>query len=84
MFFRNDRSKEQNISLMLVAIMTFFMLFNVLAFINNVMELIGAYSASFIETLLVEISALLVNLWGACTILVYIAFSSKYRKVGVP
>lgn len=41
---------------MLVAITTEFLLFNLLAFANNVLELTGAYGHSQLETVLVEVS----------------------------
>ncbi|KAJ1356899.1 hypothetical protein KIN20_014862 [Parelaphostrongylus tenuis] len=66
---------------MLVAITTEFLLFNLLAFANNVLELTGAYGHSQLETLLVEVSALLVNINGASTIVIYLVFGSKYRSI---
>ncbi|KHJ82919.1 hypothetical protein OESDEN_17386 [Oesophagostomum dentatum] len=68
---------------MLVAITTEFLLFNLLAFANNVLELTGAYGHSQLETLLVEVSALLVNINGASTIVIYLIFGSKYRTLFV-
>ncbi|KJH52199.1 hypothetical protein DICVIV_01664 [Dictyocaulus viviparus] len=47
--------KENGVTVMLIAITTEFLLFNLLAFANNVLELTGAYGHSQIETLLVEI-----------------------------
>ncbi|KAE9415337.1 hypothetical protein Angca_008669 [Angiostrongylus cantonensis] len=76
----NDR-KENGVTVMLVAITTEFLLFNLLAFANNVLELTGAYGHSQLETLLVEVSALLVNINGASTIVIYLIFGSKYRAI---
>ncbi|PIO62169.1 hypothetical protein TELCIR_16285, partial [Teladorsagia circumcincta] len=76
----NDR-KENGVTVMLVAITTEFLLFNLLAFANNVLELTGAYGHTQLETLLVEVSALLVNINGASTIVIYLIFGSKYRAI---
>ncbi|CAI4224666.1 unnamed protein product [Auanema sp. JU1783] len=76
----NDR-KENGVTVMLVAITTEFLAFNLLAFANNILELTGAFGQSALETLLVEVSALLVNINGASTIIIYMIFSSKYRNV---
>ncbi|VDM62208.1 unnamed protein product, partial [Angiostrongylus costaricensis] len=73
--------KENGVTVMLVAITTEFLLFNLLAFANNVLELTGAYGHSQLETLLVEVSALLVNINGASTIVIYLIFGSKYRAI---
>uniref|UniRef100_A0A0M3IS66 G-protein coupled receptors family 1 profile domain-containing protein n=1 Tax=Ascaris lumbricoides TaxID=6252 RepID=A0A0M3IS66_ASCLU len=67
---------------MLVAIVTEFLLFNFLAFANNVLELIfESFANSKYFQLLVEVSTLLVNLNGATTIIIYLIFGSKYRNV---
>uniref|UniRef100_A0AC35F684 G-protein coupled receptors family 1 profile domain-containing protein n=1 Tax=Panagrolaimus sp. PS1159 TaxID=55785 RepID=A0AC35F684_9BILA len=58
---------------------TGFLLFNLLAFFNNILELAGEHSDSF--TILIELSTLLVNLNGATTIIIYLTFGSKYRTV---
>ncbi|RCN36347.1 hypothetical protein ANCCAN_17781 [Ancylostoma caninum] len=87
----NER-KENGVTVMLMAITTEFLLFNLLAFANNVLELTGAYGHSQLETLLVEVSTLLVNINGASTIVIYLIFGSKYRalfiellqKAGIP
>ncbi|KAK6039567.1 hypothetical protein COOONC_22928 [Cooperia oncophora] len=76
----NDR-KENGVTVMLVAITSEFLLFNLLAFANNVLELTGAYGHTQLETLLVEVSALLVNINGASTIVIYLIFGSKYRAI---
>lgn len=73
--------KENGVTVMLVAITTEFLLFNLLAFANNVLELTGAYGHSQLETVLVEVSALLVNVNGASTIVIYLIFGSKYRAI---
>ncbi|CAJ0591539.1 unnamed protein product [Cylicocyclus nassatus] len=75
--------KENGVTVMLVAITTEFLLFNLLAFANNVLELTGAYGHSQLETLLVEVAALLVNINGASTIIIYLIFGSKYRALFV-
>ncbi|VDL75908.1 unnamed protein product [Nippostrongylus brasiliensis] len=79
----NTDRKENGVTVMLVAITTEFLLFNLLAFANNVLELTGAYGHSQLETLLVEVSALLVNINGASTIVIYLIFGSKYRTIFV-
>ncbi|KAE9549207.1 hypothetical protein FO519_007587 [Halicephalobus sp. NKZ332] len=71
--------KEHGITVMLVAMVTGFLLFNMLAFFNNILELTGEYSESY--TFLIELSTLLVNLNGATTIIIYLAFGTKYRNV---
>nr|CDJ89286.1 Hypothetical protein CBG02594 [Haemonchus contortus] len=76
----NDR-KENGVTVMLVAITSEFLLFNLLAFANNILELTGAYGHTQLETLLVEVSALLVNFNGASTIVIYLIFGSKYRTI---
>ncbi|KAK5981167.1 FMRFamide receptor [Trichostrongylus colubriformis] len=76
----NDR-KENGVTVMLVAITTEFLLFNLLAFANNILELTGAYAHTQLETVLVEVSALLVNINGASTIVIYLIFGSKYRAI---
>ncbi|EYC12618.1 hypothetical protein Y032_0046g1332 [Ancylostoma ceylanicum] len=78
----NER-KENGVTVMLMAITTEFLLFNLLAFANNVLELTGAYGHSQLETLLVEVSTLLVNINGASTIVIYLIFGSKYRTLFV-
>ncbi|VDP06273.1 unnamed protein product [Heligmosomoides polygyrus] len=75
------KRKENGVTVMLVAITTEFLLFNLLAFANNVLELTGAYGHSQLETVLVEVSALLVNVNGASTIVIYLIFGSKYRAI---
>uniref|UniRef100_A0A915CC98 G-protein coupled receptors family 1 profile domain-containing protein n=1 Tax=Parascaris univalens TaxID=6257 RepID=A0A915CC98_PARUN len=73
---------EEGITVMLVAIVTEFLLFNFLAFANNVLELIfESFASSKYFQLLVEVSTLLVNLNGATTIIIYLIFGSKYRNV---
>ena len=71
--------KEHGITIMLVAMVTGFLLFNLLAFFNNILELAGEHSDSF--TILIELSTLLVNLNGATTIIIYLTFGTKYRTV---
>ncbi|KAK6754459.1 hypothetical protein RB195_013453 [Necator americanus] len=78
----NER-KENGVTVMLVAITTEFLLFNLLAFANNILELTGAYGHSQLETFLVEVSVLLVNINGASTIVIYLIFGSKYRALFV-
>uniref|UniRef100_A0A7E4ZSQ5 G_PROTEIN_RECEP_F1_2 domain-containing protein n=1 Tax=Panagrellus redivivus TaxID=6233 RepID=A0A7E4ZSQ5_PANRE len=75
----NER-KEHGITIMLVAMVAGFLLFNMLAFFNNIIELVGdANSPNF--TMLVEVSTLLVNVNGATTIIIYLTFGTKYRNV---
>ncbi|CAD6196058.1 unnamed protein product [Caenorhabditis auriculariae] len=83
----NDR-KENGVTVMLVAITTEFLLFNLLAFATNIIELMKDHLTEFFgsgysnaETLLVEVSSLFVNFNGASTIAVYLIFGSKYRAV---
>ncbi|VDN56079.1 unnamed protein product [Dracunculus medinensis] len=66
------------ITVMLVAIISEFLLFNVLSFVNNIVELI--FHSSYFQ-FLVELSTVLVNLNGATTIIIYLIFGSKYRTV---
>ncbi|CAJ0929607.1 unnamed protein product, partial [Mesorhabditis belari] len=74
--------RDHGVTIMLVAMTCEFLLFNLLAFANNMLELTGATSGnSRIETFLVEISSLLVNINGASTIVVYMIFGSKYRAI---
>uniref|UniRef100_A0AC34R2Y0 G-protein coupled receptors family 1 profile domain-containing protein n=1 Tax=Panagrolaimus sp. JU765 TaxID=591449 RepID=A0AC34R2Y0_9BILA len=74
-----NEKKENGITIMLVAMVTGFLLFNMLAFFNNILELAGEFSASY--TFLIELSTLLVNLNGATTIVIYLFFGTKYRNV---
>ncbi|KHN73729.1 FMRFamide receptor [Toxocara canis] len=77
-----SKRREEGITVMLVAIVTEFLLFNFLAFANNVLELVfESFAASRYFQLLVEVSTLLVNLNGATTIVIYLVFGSKYRAV---
>ncbi|CAB3398313.1 unnamed protein product [Caenorhabditis bovis] len=77
----NNERKENGVTIMLVAITTEFLLFNLLAFANNIIELSNKRFFQEIETLLVELSTFLVNVNGASTIIVYLIFGSKYRNV---
>ncbi|PIC26110.1 hypothetical protein B9Z55_018787 [Caenorhabditis nigoni] len=73
--------KENGVTVMLVAITTEFLLFNLIAFANNIIELSNIRFFQDIETLLVELSTFLVNVNGASTIIIYLIFGSKYRNV---
>ncbi|CAI5452082.1 unnamed protein product [Caenorhabditis angaria] len=78
---QNDR-KENGVTIMLVAITTEFLLFNLIAFANNIIELSNIrIFFQDVETLLVEVSTFLVNVNGASTIIIYLIFGSKYRAV---
>ncbi|KAK0409572.1 hypothetical protein QR680_004630 [Steinernema hermaphroditum] len=78
----NAERKEHGVTVMLVAIVTEFLIFNALAFANNILELYSEQSvASDYYTALVETSTLMVNLNGATTIVIYLAFGSKYRSI---
>uniref|UniRef100_A0A1I7YMA4 G_PROTEIN_RECEP_F1_2 domain-containing protein n=1 Tax=Steinernema glaseri TaxID=37863 RepID=A0A1I7YMA4_9BILA len=80
----NAERKEHGVTVMLVAIVTEFLIFNALAFANNILELYSEQSvASDYYTALVETSTLMVNLNGATTIVIYLAFGSKYRSIFV-
>ncbi|TKR69199.1 hypothetical protein L596_021383 [Steinernema carpocapsae] len=80
----NSERKEHGVTVMLVAIVTEFLIFNALAFANNILELYSEQSvASDYYTALVETSTLMVNLNGATTIVIYLAFGSKYRSIFV-
>uniref|UniRef100_A0A914CIK9 G-protein coupled receptors family 1 profile domain-containing protein n=1 Tax=Acrobeloides nanus TaxID=290746 RepID=A0A914CIK9_9BILA len=76
----NER-KENGITIMLVAMVTGFLMFNLLAFINNILEFFEDYKQSELYTMLVETGTLLVNLNGAITIVIYMVFGSKYRAI---
>ncbi|CAJ0582320.1 unnamed protein product, partial [Mesorhabditis spiculigera] len=73
--------RDHGVTIMLVAMTCEFLLFNLLAFTNNILELIGAIGTTPLETLLVEVSSLLVNINGASTIVIYMIFGSKYRTI---
>ncbi|CAL2044561.1 unnamed protein product [Caenorhabditis brenneri] len=76
-----NEKKENGVTVMLVAITTEFLLFNLIAFANNIIELSNIRFFQDIETLLVELSTFLVNVNGASTIIIYLIFGSKYRNV---
>uniref|UniRef100_A0A8R1HVV7 G_PROTEIN_RECEP_F1_2 domain-containing protein n=2 Tax=Caenorhabditis japonica TaxID=281687 RepID=A0A8R1HVV7_CAEJA len=76
-----NEKKENGVTIMLVAITTEFLLFNLIAFANNIIELSNIRFFQDIETLLVELSTFLVNVNGASTIIIYLIFGSKYRNV---
>uniref|UniRef100_A0A1I7T279 G_PROTEIN_RECEP_F1_2 domain-containing protein n=1 Tax=Caenorhabditis tropicalis TaxID=1561998 RepID=A0A1I7T279_9PELO len=78
-----NEKKENGVTVMLVAITTEFLLFNLIAFANNIIELSNIRFFQDIETLLVELSTFLVNVNGASTIIIYLIFGSKYRNVFV-
>ncbi|CAD5232200.1 unnamed protein product [Bursaphelenchus xylophilus] len=74
--------KETSITIMLVAMVTGFIYFNMLAFINNLFELFGIDAVmNEYYTMLVEGSTFLVCINGASTIVIYLLFSSKYRAI---
>ncbi|CAA98955.2 G-protein coupled receptors family 1 profile domain-containing protein [Caenorhabditis elegans] len=77
---KNDK-KENGVTVMLVAITTEFLLFNLIAFATNIIELSSIRFFADLETLLVELSTFLVNVNGASTIIIYLIFGSKYRNV---
>ncbi|PAV86077.1 hypothetical protein WR25_16199 isoform A [Diploscapter pachys] len=81
--WNNIDRKDHGVTVMLVAITTEFLVFNLLAFAMNMIELIAGQAApqSSIFIFLLEISTLLVNINGASTIVIYLIFGSKYRAV---
>ncbi|CEF69680.1 FMRFamide receptor [Strongyloides ratti] len=78
---RKTDSKDRSASAMLVAIVTLFLMCNILAFILNMIELlvnVGYYSSVY--TFLVEVSTVLVTCSSAGTIVMYIIFGTKFRN----
>lgn len=74
--------KENSITIMLVAMVTGFIYFNMLAFVNNIFELLDFHTIiTGYYTLMVEGSTFLVCINGASTIIIYLLFSSKYRII---
>uniref|UniRef100_A0A0N5C7B6 G_PROTEIN_RECEP_F1_2 domain-containing protein n=1 Tax=Strongyloides papillosus TaxID=174720 RepID=A0A0N5C7B6_STREA len=74
-------SKDRSTSAMLVAIVTLFLMCNILAFILNMIELmfkVGYYSSVY--TVLVEVSTVMVTCSSAGTIVMYIIFGTKFRN----
>uniref|UniRef100_A0A0N4Z632 G_PROTEIN_RECEP_F1_2 domain-containing protein n=1 Tax=Parastrongyloides trichosuri TaxID=131310 RepID=A0A0N4Z632_PARTI len=81
MMSKKTDSKDRSTSVMLVAIVTLFLMCNVLAFILNMIELmfkVGYYSSVY--TVLVEVSTVLVTCSSAGTIVMYIIFGTKFRN----
>lgn len=70
---------------MLVFIMSFFLAFNVVGLIQNLIELFALYHISTktgnLVTLLAELSTLLIILNASTTNIIYWIFCSKYRTV---
>ncbi|VDM99493.1 unnamed protein product [Thelazia callipaeda] len=64
----------QAITIMLVLIVTQFLVYNSIAFTNNILD--------FHFQLLIELSTIFANLNGATTIIYYFVLGTKYRRVG--
>lgn len=82
-----SEQNEMTTTLMLLAVVAMFLLCNLLAFVNNVVDIFIQFdvieSSTFKRhfTTLVEVGNLMVAVNSAATIFIYVSFSSGYRLI---
>lgn len=76
---KEELRKEISTSIMLVGVVFIFILCNILAGVQNVIEVLGGHTGSPFFSKLTEITNLLVVINASANIAVYCIFSEKYR-----